>query len=333
MTYAACVIPRLAPAVSWTLVSAGSGAVAAAERDALGTRVRVVTWPPSRLRAALGAVDREVRRLDLAASRFRDDSELIAVQARASAGPVGVSTSLAEVVRVALAAAEWTGGLVDPTVGRALIALGYDRDFAAVPAWLGSAPVSCPVPGWRSVRLEDSQLTLPAGTVLDFGATAKGLGADWAAAAFPGPGGVLVSLGGDLAVGGEPPEGGWPVRVADGAQAGAGQVVRLTHGGIATSSVTCRRWHRADRTLHHIIDPRTGWPAEGPWRTASVAGATGAEANAAATAAIVAGAGAAGWLGAHGLPARLTGHDGVVFRVGGWPEEGGLVPVPEGVFS
>jgi FAD:protein FMN transferase len=93
--------------------------------------------------------------------------------------------------------------------------------------------------------------------------------------------------------------------------------------------VLCRRWLRAGQVLHHIIDPRTGMPADGPWRTVSVAAASCAEANAAATAAIVAGATAVRWLTDQGLPARLIGHDGHVRRTGSWPEhDDGLVEPP-----
>jgi thiamine biosynthesis lipoprotein len=81
--------------------------------------------------------------------------------------------------------------------------------------------------------------------------------------------------------------------------------------------------------LHHIIDPRTGWPAEGPWRTVSVAAASCAVANAASTAAIIAGNGAEDWLASTGLPARLVGHDGSVLLTGGWPAaDGGRVDPP-----
>jgi thiamine biosynthesis lipoprotein len=90
-------------------------------------------------------------------------------------------------------------------------------------------------------------------------------------------------------------------------------------GAIATSSVTCRQWRHGGQQMHHIIDPRTGYPAAGPWRTVSVAGPSCAFANAAATAAIVAGPDAPAWLAGTGLPARLTGHDGTVLLLGGWP--------------
>ena len=120
------------------------------------------------------------------------------------------------------------------------------------------------------MRLDGPLLRLPAGTRLDLGATAKGLGADRAVraamAAAGSAGGVLVSLGGDIAVGGTAPRGGWPVTVAerpDGGHAPGSQLIRLAGGAVATSSVTCRRWRRGGRELHHIVDPRTGLPADG----------------------------------------------------------------------
>ena len=113
------------------------------------------------------------------------------------------------------------------------------------------------------------------------------------------------------------------------AERSAGQVVRLAAGALATSSIMCRQWRRGDRILHHIVDPRTGRPAEGPWRTVSVAAANCAEANAASTAAIVAGDQAPAWLAEQVLPARLMGRDGTLRLVSGWPQaDGGLVKAP-----
>jgi FAD:protein FMN transferase len=356
---------RMGPlgARDWCPVDVGARAVGVAERDALGTTARVVVWPPNWTGRVLAAVDAELALLDEQASRFRDDSEISRLH-RALLLPAGighapplasciVSEGLAEALAVALAAAEWTGGLVDPTVGGAVCGLGYDRDFAAIPqdtdGKAGPALPGC-VPGWQSVRLDGRRLRLTAGVRLDLGATAKGLGSDRAARAaaeyVPG-GGVLVSLGGDIAVAGEAPLGGWPVLVSDEPQQQgrepttrgarqmcppeepAGQLVRLAAGALATSSIRCRQWRRGGRTLHHIVDPRTGLPATGPWRMASVAATSCAEANAAATAAIIAGEQAADWLTAQGLPARLVAHDGSVRLFGGWPATaGGLVKVP-----
>jgi thiamine biosynthesis lipoprotein len=285
-------------------------------------------------------VDAELARLDLEASRFREDSEISAIH-RHGGGTHPVSEGLAEVIGVALAAARWTAGLVDPTVGAALCFLGYDRDFADIGTDLQTPPLAAAkVPGWQSVRLDGQAVHLPTGVRLDLGATAKGLGADRSAeAAFAttGSGGVLVSLGGDIAIAGETPDGGWPLLVADEHRQtrqfepgrAPAQVVRLMGGGLATSSVTCRRWRRAGRELHHIVDPRTGYPARGPWRTVTVAAASCAEANAASTAAIVAGEQAPAWLTIQGLPSRLVAHDGSVLRCCGWPTtDWGLLDVP-----
>lgn len=321
----------------WRL--AGTDPVGIAERDALGTTARIAVWPHDALPAATAAVDRQIARLDAAASRFRADSEISRVQASRPAGTgITISAGLAEAIAVALAAAEWTDGLVDPTIGARLAALGYDRDFVQVrdldsEPW----PADTGLPGWGCVRLRGQTLRLPAGVALDLGATAKGLGADWSAHAAMqtgGCGGVLVSLGGDIAAAGECPHGGWPVLIADDHRqlrpaSGQTQVIRMLAGGLATSSVTGRRWQRAGRSLHHIIDPRTGEPADGPWRTVSVAGPTGADANAAATAAIIAGADALPWLASHEIPARLVDHAGRIVRTAGWPsEDGGVLMAP-----
>ena len=328
----------LACSARWQRVATGDDGVAVAECAALGTSARVAVWPPGNLDAACAAVDDILAALDQQASRFREDSELSRLH-RAGGGIFLLSDGLAEAVGVALAAARWTGGHTDPTVGDALISLGYDRDFAAIDQQHGT-PSAAPAaaPGWHRVRLDGPLLRLPAGVRLDLGATAKGVGSDRAVRAVMSAtghqGGVLVSLGGDIAVAGTPPRDGWPVSVAE-APDDPGprrpQLVRLASGAVATSSVTCRRWRRGGMTLHHIVDPATGRPADGPWRTASVAAATCADANAAATAAIVAGQSAAWWLTSKGLPARLVGHDGEVCCLGGWPVASGRpIPVPSG---
>lgn len=330
---------------NWTPTGSEDQAVAIAERDAIGTTARVVVWPAHRLATAVRAVDEVLALLDLQASRFRPDSEISHIHS-SGGGLFFVSDGLAEAIAVALSAARWSHGLVDPTVGASLVALGYDRDFAALTD-SGAGPVEPepqPAPGWGSVQLEGRFLHLPSGVQLDLGATAKGLGSDRAVRAALGPvrsgTGVLVSLGGDIAVAGEPPVNGWPVLVADedGGDDGRGtvgvrtQVVRLERGALATSSVNSRRWRQGGRERHHIVDPTVGLPATGPWRSATVAAWNCAEANAASTAALVAGAAAGAWLESVALPARLVAHDGTVRFFGGWPEdEGGLIELSASV--
>jgi thiamine biosynthesis lipoprotein len=291
----------------------------------------VVVTDPGWLAQARTAVEDELARVDAACSRFRDDSELTRLN-RAHGAPVRVSPLLFEAIECALRAAAATGGSVDPTVGAAMDAIGYDRDFDAIsPDGPPIRPVAAG--GWRAVRLDNDSLTveLPAGTRLDLGSTAKAWAADRAAAqaaAATGPGvGVLVSLGGDVAVVGAPAAG-WPVAIADdhSEEYAAGQTtVSVSAGGLATSSTTVRRWRRAGRAVHHIVDPASGLPADTPWRTVSVAAASCADANAASTAAIVRGSEAPEWLEAAGLPARLVALDGSVLTVGGWPAEAATV--------
>lgn len=322
----------------WASINTGRPDLAIAERDLWGTSARVVLWPTRALDDVLFAVDLELEQLGGQASRFRSDSEISRLNG-AGGGVFLLSDGLAEAIGVSLAAAGFTRGMVDPTVGAALVALGYDRDFAAVdPDGPTLSPGPPPAPGWASVRLAGRLLTLPAGVHLDLGATAKGLGSDRSArAAFSAAGrvgGVLVSLGGDIATAGESPKGGWPVLVADdhrSSDPSVGQMVRLRRGGVATSSVTCRVWRRGGVALHHIVDPSTGRPATGPWRTASVAAPSCAEANAASTAALVAGASAEGFLTTTGLPARLVAWDDTVRLIGGWPVGlGETIPTPGG---
>src|ERR1035437_7965126 len=137
---------------TWDWVELGEREVAAAERHALGTSARVAVWPPQQLSRALGAVDRELAALDQQASRFREDSE-ISMLNRSKGHIFFLSEGLGEAMAAALAAASWTDGMVDPTVGQALMSLGYDRDFAAMATEDGSSvPLGVTVPGWSSVH-------------------------------------------------------------------------------------------------------------------------------------------------------------------------------------
>jgi thiamine biosynthesis lipoprotein len=260
-------------------------------------------------------------RVDAAASRFRADSELS--RANDLAGkPMPVSHLLTDLVGAALAAAARTDGAVDPTVGLALSANGYDRDIALVrDAPAPARPLASRRPTWTDVHLDPTLgvLTVPAGAALDLGATAKAFTADLAARQLLGRYGspVLVELGGDLAVAGSLP-GGWPIQVAE-AQGAPGQTVTISRGGVATSTTTVRRWQRGAKEMHHIVNPVTGAPTNGPWRTVSVWAESAFAANTASTAAIVLGTRAVGWLLGCGYAARLVDHAGAITTVGDWP--------------
>jgi FAD:protein FMN transferase len=303
--------------------------LASAGFSALGTSAVVAVAEPSALPLARTILDEELSAIDLACSRFRPDSELSAVNA-AGGREVEVSALFLEAISVALRVARLTGGLVDPTVGANLRLAGYDRTFQELHLRDGRHVQVhfTRVPGWGTVRVDRarSTVTVPAGVELDLGATAKALAADRAssAAANATGCGVLVSLGGDIAVAGRSPEGGWPIRVADDHSApldGPGPVVAVAEGGLATSGTRVRRWATAAGELHHIVDPRTGRPVATPWKTVTVAAASCVLANAASTAAVVLGEIAVARLGGWSLPARLAREDGTVATINGWPTE------------
>jgi thiamine biosynthesis lipoprotein len=302
--------------------------IASARLRALGTSAVLCVTDPAALPRARRELVRELRAVDLLASRFRNDSELTALNSRAGER-VRVSRRLFEAVALALDVARRTGGLVDPTVGRALRLAGYDRTFIVVRARDGSfLAVSHRSPGWGSVRLDSERLEIlvPAGVELDLGATAKALAADRSAraAAAAAETGVLVSLGGDVAVAGPAPAGGWPVRIADDQAApldAPGPTVAISAGGLATSGTAVRHWLGSGIRLHHIVDPRTGRPAVTSWRTVTVAAASCVAANVASTAAVVLGEEATAWLTERGHAARLVRTTGAVELAGQWPED------------
>jgi FAD:protein FMN transferase len=295
---------------------------------ALGTTAHLLVTDPDQLEVARRVLEAELLGIDAACSRFRPDSELSMVN-RTAGRWCTVSALFAEALTVALSAARATDGDVDPCVGDAMVALGYDRDLAALPA--DGAPITAVVRqagAWRFIDSDRGRVRIPRGTALDFGATAKALAADRAAtrAAAVAGCGVLVSLGGDLAVSGIPPAGGWRVRVSDDHAAGpdaTGQTIAISAGGLATSSTTVRTWLRGGHSYHHIVDPATGLNPPTWWRTASVAAASCVDANSASTAAIVRGERAAAWLTRLALPARLVRHDHRVVTVAGWPRGAG----------
>jgi thiamine biosynthesis lipoprotein len=260
-----------------------------------------------------GASAAELRRVqelfeerDATFSRFRPGSELDRVNA--SGGSTLVSPLFARMVETALWARETTGGLVDPTLGAALEAAGYDRDFEELEP--GGKPA---VPVRRgSVSLYGRVLLLGAGTRLDLNGVVKAAAVDDALGLLAGPG--FLSAGGDLATRG-------PVDVA----LPGGGSVRLVSGGLATSGRTKRRWLRAGEEQHHLIDPATGRPAASRWDEVTVCGATCLAADVAAKAGFLLGDDGPDWLDERGLPGRfLTGgraHENASWKASAAPRE------------
>lgn len=285
--------------------------------------VEVTTLRGADLDAAVGILEQVMAEVDAAASRFRIDSDLARINGNAGRF-VLVSRLAFELVDLSLAVAARTGGAVTPTIGAALLALGYDEDIDLVrsrsaDAASRAARACVPAPdAATAVRLDPAlkRIGVTSRTRLDLGAVAKAYAVDEAVerCAARGIEGVLVSVGGDLAVHGAPEEG-WRIAVSETATTPAEMIV-IDAGAIATSSSLGRRWAGG---LHHIVDPRTGTSAGGPWRTATVWAPTAVEANLLSTWALVDGPAAAAELAREERPARLVDTAGGVERRHGWP--------------
>ncbi len=262
----------------------------------------VVILVGSEVEEARDAVRRLVFAWDGIFSRFREGSELHRVNT-SSASTLVVSETFARALRAALAAARATDGLVDPTLGAALVAAGYDRDFAQLGE--DARPAGDPAPGtWRSVSLTGRLLSRPPGVLLDLNGVVKGLVVDDALRLLPD--GCFVSAGGDLATNGQ-------VVVA----LPGGGSIRLESGGLATSGATERRWLRGGVEQHHLIDPRTGRPAKSRWDQVTVAASSCLAADVAARAAFLLSDDGPGWLDERGLPGRFLAGDEVAEN-GAW---------------
>jgi thiamine biosynthesis lipoprotein len=257
--------------------------------------------PPDQLEAVRSLFERRDRMF----SRFRPDSELSFVN-NSSASWIRVSDEFAGMLRRALAAARTSRGLVDPTLGRALLHAGYDRDFATISEC--DAPPGPPaISGLRSVRLTGRLLSRPPGLLLDLNGVVKAETVDQALALAPSA--VFVSAGGDMTAGS-------PVDV----ELPGGEVVCLRRGGLATSSTERRRWLRDGQWQHHLIDPQTGFPSRSQWREVTVCAESCLQADVAAKTGLLLGDDGPGWLTGNGLPGRLRARNGTIVHTPAWPQ-------------
>jgi FAD:protein FMN transferase len=297
---------------------------------AIGTTATVVVADgrPEEADRAEWILRAEIDLLDRTCSRFRTDSEL-ANLCRQSGKVTRVSSLLFEALTVAVRVAEKTGGAVDPTVGNAMTALGYDRDFQqVVENPLRSLDMVRPAPGYACIQLDAAASTvqIPRGVLLDLGSSAKAFGADRSSALIADQIGlgVLVSIGGDLAVSGRPPSGGWPIGIAMNSGTSpdnAEHRVAIQKGGLASSGTQVRSWMLGAEPVHHIVDPATGYSSSPFWTLVSACGPTCVDANALSTAAIVWGEDATRRLQLFDQAVRLVRHDGAVITLGGWPRD------------
>jgi FAD:protein FMN transferase len=266
---------------------------------AMGCDVLVAGAAGSELDAIRALFDERERRF----SRFLPSSELSLVN-RAAGVPVVVSSEFAEALERARWAAEQTGGLVDPTLGGALEAAGYDRDFPLVRD-TDQPPATAGRGAWQAVQTAGRLLRIPAGMQLDLNGVVKSMAVDAALELMAGDG--WVSAGGDLAV-----RGGLDIGLP------GGGAVRVVSGGIATSGPTRRSWVRGGRRMHHLIDPRNGLPSFSEWTHVTASGASCVDADVAAKAGFLLGSSGPDWLDERGIAARFLHADGSVVANRTW---------------
>jgi len=226
-------------------------------------------------------------------TRFEPDSEVSRINAAAGT-PVHVSPETVLLVGLAVTAWTRTHGRYDPSVLPALLAAGYDRDFAALDATSIGSRATGPAVGCAGVTVdaEASTVMVPPGTALDFGGIAKGLAADLIVADLLEGGaiGACVNIGGDLRVSGvSPRRGGWIVGVDHPRAHFLADCIRVTEGAVATTSRVKRTWGPSSCNLHHVIDPATGAPAHTTVQSVTIVGDQGWYVEALAKAAFLAG--------------------------------------------
>jgi len=290
---------------------------------AFGARAELLVLDPAELPTVVDHVRAAFDRIDLTFSRFRPDSELARLEQlpglRQPASPLFL-----ELTELAGRAHGSTDGWFDPTIRAALEGAGYDRSIERIEADGPGPAHHATVAGWARVAFNRQLgwIILPRGVGLDFGGIGKGFAVDYALRGLPtGLGGMLLSAGGDLAVRGPAPLGGWLCDVAATPDAPVETTVALATGALATSGLGRRQWTRDGRRYHHLIDPHTGVPGVSPWRTVTVAARDCVAAEVAAKVAWLRGDDGPAWLDSIGLSGRLVGVDGRVVRAGGWPAE------------
>jgi thiamine biosynthesis lipoprotein len=246
------------------------------------------------------------------------------VNARAG-DTVKIGATLELALSAALLARDATEGLCDPSVLPALLALGYDVDYDELKSRDDTTlaePEKGSGPGAFTVDRMQHTVTLAPGCQLDLGASAKALAADMVANDVAPSGGVVVEIGGDVAVRGHGPQGLWAIGLSDSLEIHGNEPrVAIHDGGIATSSTTTRTWRASGQLVNHIVDPRTGSCAVGPYATATVSASSCVLANAYATASLLWGEDAAYHVAQAGFSGRFVRHDGSVEYVGGWPAD------------
>lgn len=238
-------------------------------------------------------------------SRFRPESELSLINS-ASGSSHELSPQLADLMAAASRAREMTSGLVDAGIGAALIDWGYDRTFTEVTD-LADTPKALGSPHWE---VQGRHLVCAPGTAIDLGGIAKGWACDRAVETGLAQ---VVSAGGDM-------RSAHPGTMVGILEAAGGLAARMHIGvaALATSSISKRVWTVADRTVNHMVDPRTMSPVRSPVSSATVVADMAVDAEAGAKAVLLLGEEGLEWADGQDWvqAAIVVWHDGSVYATG-----------------
>jgi thiamine biosynthesis lipoprotein len=273
---------------------------------AMGSDVRLLIGEPApgvpEPEVAAERAQHFIAAFDAALSRFREESELCALNADERSA-VPASELLRTAVAVGIWAAERSGGLVDPTLVREIVSVGYAESRAGVTGAsladaLAAAPLRRPArphpsQGWRKFEVDEEAgvIRRPPGLGFDSGGTGKGLAADLVAQELEGYSRFVVDCGGDIRIGGlDARHHPYEVLVEHPLSGRRAHVLHLGAGGVATSGLNVRIWRRQDGSFaHHLLDPASGEPVWTGLIGATALGRTALEAETLSKAALLSG--------------------------------------------
>lgn len=251
----------------------GGGTPYKETRTVMGTYVTITAardgLPEEAVRAAVGKAFGEIERVDALMSTYKPESELSRVNKHAGMGPVKVDPEVADTVGMALDIARETGGAFDPTVGPLVKLWGIASKGGRVPspgdieATLGLVDYTQVVVDWQASTV----FIKKPGMSMDLGGIAKGYASDRAAESLVKSGipGGIVAVAGDLKLFGTHEDGtGWAVGIQHPRDKSKVMArFELSDRAISTSGDYERYFIKDGIRYHHIIDPRTGYPARG----------------------------------------------------------------------
>lgn len=256
-------------AASILLLSSREDETAVYTRPAMGTVVELRLMEGDRVRfdEAARAAFKEIERLEALFSSYRPDSDISRVNRNAGKGALGVSTEVFEVTKEAVRVARLSGGAFDPTIGALGRAWGPSGEKGTVPS-KGEMEELLPLVDYSGVIIDENARKVGlarAGMALNLGGVAKGFIAGEAVRTLKANGVTrgVVHAGGDMVVFQEGRQKPFTIGVQHPREKRLLGEAYIHSGAVPTSGDYERYFEKDGVRYHHILDPRTGFPARG----------------------------------------------------------------------